>query len=196
MSLAQAVHHPHVIWYAYGDIHLKQRLPSLPKQCNGWYTGSPIPMDFGETPDRGGLVVAFDDSPGGWVYAGRRYVRLDADFDPLVTVKSEADLLNLPKNAWIRLDPEVQLPRERHERVLAQYRVVDDRSTPEAAALVVRDATNPNQQSTITGFDPLLSDLSVVEDDVLRDLTALDKDQAKPLVGAAIERYRNRIYLT
>lgn len=202
LSLRQAaLDAPQVIWWAYGDIHKRQPLPTLPKGANGWYAGSPLQQDFGETEDRGCLVVALDQTPEGWAYRGRRYVRLDGPgsaFDPLVTVLHEGQIDSLPPKAFIRLGRGLVLSEKRREQVVKTYKVVEDRSTPSAlrdAGPVATDGT-PN---TLEVFDPLLSDLSVVEREVLGGLPPqaefVDVESRK-VVGLAVERFRSRTYLT
>lgn len=202
LSLRQAAANaPQVIWWAYGDIHKRQPLPTLPKGANGWYAGSPIQQDFGETEDRGCLVIALDQTPNGWIYRGRRYVRLDGPdsaFDPLVTILHESQIASLPPKAFIRLGRGLVLSEKRHEQVVKEYKVVEDRSTP-AALRDVGSTAQQDELSPLEVFDPLLADLSVVEREVLADLVANDglvESESKKVVGLAVERFRSRTYLT
>ena len=196
LSLAKAAKlAPQVVWWAYGDIHKKQRLPTLPEGANGWYAGSPIQMDFGEQPDRGALVVALDDDGSGWKFTGMRYIRFDTPengFAPLVTVTDAAQIDALPKDALIRIAKGVVLPSERHKQMVRELKVVDDRSLPEMTSMPLAD-------QGIEVFDPLLSDLAVVEREVLTGLTSSEKrteDEAKKVVALAVERYRERTYVS
>jgi len=192
---------PHVRWWAYGDIHKRQELPTLPEGSYGWYAGSPIQMDFGETPDRGVLVVSLDQREDRWQYRGRKYVRLDtpeSGIEPLVRVLAPEDLDDLPEHALIQLGPDLMLPTERYNQVISKYRVVDDRSTPVAAreALSIADV---EQGVQLQAFDPLMADLHVVEEQVLREFKYPDDaalQEAKKIVGLARERYRARTYLS
>lgn len=193
LSLANAAAlAPQIIYWAYGDIHKRQRLPTLPEAANGWYAGSPIQMDFGEEPDRGALVVAVDREGSGWKFTGRRYIRFDtpeAGFAPLVTVTAAEQIDSLPKNALIRIAKNVVLPSDRHQQIARELKVVEDRSLPEVAGKPVA--------GSIDLFDPLLSDLSVVEKEVLTGLPAnsVVEVEAKKVVGLAVERYRERTYV-
>lgn len=200
---------PQVIWWAYGDIHKRQTLPSLPEGHHGGYAGSPIQQDFGEQPDRGVLVVALDCKPVGanakWGYVGRRYVRIDepsAGFDPLVDVLQEHAIDDLPPNALIRLARGLVLSEDRHAQIVRDHRVVYDHSTvtrkaknSEASNIKVVDG-----RAMLQVFDPLMSDLSVVEDEVLRDMPTsvhpVVTEEARKVVGLAVERFRNRSYVS
>ncbi len=193
LSLANAASMaPQIVWWAYGDIHKRQKLPTLPEGANGWYSGSPIQMDFGEQPDRGALVVALDEEASGWKFTGRRYVRFDTPengFAPLITVTSPDQIDSLPKDALIRLAKGVALSTEKHKQVVRDLKVVDDRSLPELSAA----------SGSIDVFDPLLSDLAVVEREVLADLkgkTDKVEAEAKKVVGLAVEKYRERTYVS
>jgi DNA repair exonuclease SbcCD nuclease subunit len=192
LSLANAASlAPQIVWWAYGDIHKRQKLPTLPEGANGWYAGSPIQMDFGEQPDRGCLVVALDKDDDGWKFTGKRYVRLDTPengFAPLITVTDPDQIDKLPKEALIRLAKGVVLSSEKHKQVVRELKVVDDRSLP---AMQGADG--------IEVFDPLLADLSAVEKEVLGGLKAKgDKveAEAKKVVGLAVEKYRERTYVS
>lgn len=197
---------PNVIWWAYGDIHKRQPLPTLPSTAKGWYAGTPIQMDFGETADRGVLIVVLDETPEGWQYAGRRYVRIDvpgAGFDELVTVMTEDQIDGLPKEALLRLAPGLVLPTWRHEQVIKTYRIVNDWSTPQLlAAINAGEPSAPTNAGTsqLQVFDPLLSDLSTVESQVLTGMPHGDDPvvaaEGKRVVGQAIERFRNRSYMS
>lgn len=184
---------PQIVWWAYGDIHKRQKLPTLPENANGWYAGSPIQMDFGEQPDRGALVVALDFECGVWKFTGRRYVRFDTPenkFAPLVTVTSPEQVEKLPKNALIRIARGVVLPSDRRSQMVRELKVVDDRSLPEITNNVV---------SSIDVFDPLLSDLPSVEREVLGAFIAKGtnlESEAKKVVSLAVERYRERTYVS
>lgn len=195
LSLARAATAaPQIVWWAYGDIHKRQSLPTLPSGANGWYAGSPIQMDFGEQPDRGVLIVALDRKDSGWEYKGRRYVRLDTDdsgFAPLLTVTKQEDIDKLPKNALIRIAKNVVIPSDKHEQIMKTLKVVDDRSLQVATTVV--------GASGLEVFDPLLSDLATVEREVLADLQpreAKTEVEAKRIVGLAVERYRERTYVS
>ena len=195
LSLANAAKlAPQIVWWAYGDIHKRQKLPTLPEGANGWYSGSPIQMDFGEQPDRGALVVALDQEAEGWKFAGRRYVRFDTPengFAPLVTITDANQIDSVPKDALIRIAKGVIIPSDRHQQVVRDLKVVDDRSLPEVAGSPVTQG--------IEVFDPLLSDLAVVEREVLSGLAGKSEKteaEAKKVVGLAVERYRERTYVS
>ena len=195
LSLANAaVLAPQIVWWAYGDIHKRQKLPTLPEGANGWYSGSPIQMDFGEQPDRGALVIALDHEAEGWKFAGRRYVRFDTPengFAPLVTITDASQIESVPRDALIRIAKGVIIPSDRHQQVVRDLKVVDDRSLPEVAGSPVTQG--------IEVFDPLLSDLAVVEREVLSGLSGKSEKteaEAKKVVGLAVERYRERTYVS
>jgi len=195
LSLANAaVLAPQIVWWAYGDIHKRQKLPTLPDGANGWYSGSPIQMDFGEQPDRGALVIALDQEAEGWKFAGRRYVRFDTPengFAPLVTITDASQIESVPRDALIRIAKGVIIPSDRHQQVVRDLKVVDDRSLPEVAGSPVTQG--------IEVFDPLLSDLAVVEREVLSGLSGKSEKteaEAKKVVGLAVERYRERTYVS
>lgn len=196
-----APHAPNVVWWAYGDIHKRQPLPGLPETAKGWYAGSPIQMDFGEKADRGVLVVALDcEYPNGnWKYVGKRYIRVDepeAGFAELVRVIKEEQLDSVPEKALLQLAPNLVLSAERRAQVVSKFRVVDDRTIP------ISDSATDTQAvttGTMQVFDPLLADLNVVEQEVLTDLPSASEPQvleeAKKVVGLAVERYRNRTFV-
>ena len=94
-------------WNFLGASQKRQKLPTLPEGANGAYAGSPIQMNFGETEDRGVYILKFKND-GGWKYSGKKYVRIDnRGFIPLVTVKSQDQLDDLPEEIW-QLCPEPQ----------------------------------------------------------------------------------------
>lgn len=195
LSLANAaVLAPQIVWWAYGDIHKRQKLPTLPEGANGWYSGSPIQMDFGEQPDRGALIIALDQEAEGWKFAGRRYVRFDTPengFAPLVTITDASQIESVPRDALIRIAKGVIIPSDRHQQVVRDLKVVDDRSLPEVAGSPVTQG--------IEVFDPLLSDLAVVEREVLSGLSGKSEKteaEAKKVVGLAVERFRERTYVS
>lgn len=205
ISLAKAGRATQVKWWSFGDIHRRQKLPTLPEGANGWYAGSPIQMDFGEEPDRGALIVAIDfNDRRGWHFKGKRYVRLDTDdspFAPLVTVLRPEELDALPKDALIRLAKGLVLPEKRHEQVVKTLKVVDDRSTPEKALRArVSDADDDAEPQPLEAFDPLLADLSAVEAEVLADLPHADdkvvRGEARKVVAHAVDRYRERTFVS
>jgi hypothetical protein len=203
LSLAAASTSEQVIWWAFGDIHARQPLPTLAPEANGWYAGSPIQMDFGERPDRGCLIVAFDwNARKGWHYRGRKYIRLDDQgFAPLVTVAKPEELDGLPKEALLRLAKGLVLPSERHAQVVTTLPVVEDRSTPEAALKASGEVDEQAGASqTLDAFDPLMSSLADVEKEVLAGLTdrenAVVLAEAKQLVGQAVDRYRERTFVS
>ena len=205
ITLAKVGLAPQVKWWAFGDIHRRQKLPTLPESANGWYAGSPIQMDFGEEPNRGALVVALDWSPKqGWVFKGKRYVRFDTDdgpFKPLVTVLRQEDLDSIPDGALIKLAKGLVLPTKLHEQVVRTLKVVDDRSTPERAARAAQSAVDAEGNvAALEAFDPLLADLKDVESDVLGGLPNADDPmtfaEAKMVVGLAVDRYRERTFVS
>jgi len=205
ISLAKAATAPAVKWWAFGDIHRRQRLPTLPESANGWYAGSPIQMDFGEDSDRGALIVAMDwTERRGWYFHGKRYVRLDTEdsqFAPLITVLREEDLEGLPKDALIKLAKGLVLPTKRHAQVVRTLKVVSDHSTPEKAVRAAQGAVDAEGTVVaLEAFDPLLADLKDVEDDVLAGLIHHDNEQlrgeARKIVKLAVERYRERTFVS
>jgi DNA repair exonuclease SbcCD nuclease subunit len=195
LSLAAAAKAaPQVVFWAYGDIHKRQKLPTLPAGSNGWYAGSPIQMDFGEEPDRGALVVVMESKAGAWSYVGKRYVRFDTPengFAALIKVTSADQVDSLPKNAYLLIDKDVVLSTEQHKQVVGTFKVVEDRSTPELQV--------PQGQAAMEVVDPLLADLALVEKEVLAGLASTaphTEAEAKKVVGMAIERFRERTYVS
>ncbi len=190
---------PHVVLWCYGDIHKRQPLPGLPKTSPGWYAGSPVQMNFGETPNRGVMILALDSTPTGWSFVGKRYIQIDtpdAGFAELVTVLKEEQLDTTPKDALIRLAPGLILSAERREQVVSEFRVVDDESS---MAVTDTDVTKDPETGLMQVFDPLLADIADVEANVLSDLPESDDAvvaEAKKVVGLAVERYRNRTYVS
>ena len=201
LSLKNAAKSPQVVWWAYGDIHKRQKLPTLPEHARGWYAGSPVQMDFGEIPNRGGLVVALDWTElRGWHYKGHRYVRMDDQgFAPLITVLKEEDIDSLPPDALIRLGAGLVLPESRHKQLVSTLKVVEDRSTPEAA-VIAAGTDEHGEPMPLEVFDPLLADLSVVEDTVLDGLPNANEPvlraEARKVVEQAVERFRARTYVS
>jgi DNA repair exonuclease SbcCD nuclease subunit len=205
ISLAKAGLAPQVVWWSYGDIHRRQKLPTLPTSANGWYSGSPIQMDFGEEPNRGALVVAFDwDKQRGWYFKGKRYVRFDIDgghFAPLITVLKEEEIDSLPENALLKLAKGLVLPTKRHEQVLRTLKVVADYSTPEKAVRAAKDSVDADGEVVaLEAFDPLMADLKDVEADVLDGLPHGDdpviQSEARKVVGRAVDRYQERTFVS
>lgn len=200
VSLASAGTASQVIWWAYGDIHKRQALPTLPTAANGWYAGTPIQMDFGEAQDRGVLIVALDHSDKeGWHYKGRRYVRIDdRGFDPLITVTDEEQIKNLPDKALIRLAKGLVIPSSKKEQIVSTLRVVDDRSL--SVDVSSEDISGQDELISLDVFDPLLADLSAVENEVLQDLPHKDDDivleEAKKVISLAVDKYRERTYVS
>jgi len=201
LSLTKAAESaPNVIWWAYGDIHKRQKLPTLPKGSNGWYAGSPIQMDFGETADRGVVIVAFDLVDGAWEYTGQRYVRIDTPengFAPFVTIMNEDQIDATPTNALMKIDKAVTLSTERMQQVIRTFKVLENRSLPELPDDLV--AAKVDGGGLLEAVDPLLSSADDVEEDVLSAFSASDDVvmlEAKRSVRAAIDRFRNRTYLS
>lgn len=187
---------PDIVWWAYGDIHKRQRLPTLPDESHGWYAGSPIQMNFGEKEDRGALVVALDCKNKEWSYSGRRYVRFDTEengFAPMVVVTDADQLSKVPKGALVKLAKSVVIPAQVKDNVVRTFKVVDDRSTPEV--FLQNDLTKDGQLEV---FDPLVGDVKTVEREVLLDLQgdAVVQEEAKKVVSAAIEKFRERTYVS
>lgn len=186
---------PQIVWWAFGDVHKRQPLPTLPKGARGWYAGSPVQMNFGEQPDRGCLVVTLAQSEGRWRFFNKRYVRVDdRGFAPLVTVQTEEELASLPPDALIRLGPGLRLPSQRRSQLVANLRVVEDLSLPTdiPADLV--------ENGVLKVFDPLLASKDEVERMVLRGLLPSDDAalhaEAKLIIEQAVELFRQRIYLS
>ena len=200
ISLATAGAVPNIIWFAYGDIHKRQKLPTLPKGANGWYAGSPIQMNFGEEPDRGALVVVCEWAEDkGWFYKGRRYVRLDdRGFAPLVTITNSSQIDSVPPDALVRLPKGLRVPKTMHDRIVASFKVGEDHSTPEAAYLVKN--TPDGEQASLEAFDPLVASAQEVEDEVLGGLpdgtSTSVVDELKNVIKLSVARYTERIFVS
>lgn len=107
----RAEHLPRVTYAAFGHIHKPQ---PLPHGDNGWYAGSPIPLDFGEEGERK-LVIVVEAEPGRppsiqpvYLSGGRPLRKLEGSLDDLraaapgvgralclVTVRTESPVADL-----------------------------------------------------------------------------------------------------
>lgn len=186
---------PQIVWWAFGDVHARQPLPTLPRSARGWYAGSPVQMNFGEKPDRGCLIVTLaQGETGRWRFFNKRYVRIDdRGFVPLVTVQTEEELAELPPEALIRLGPGLRLPSQRRAQLVTSMRVVEDLSMP---ADIPADLI---ENGVLKVFDPLLASKEEVERVVLCGLSPSDASlhaEAKLVVEQAVELFRQRIYLS
>ncbi len=194
---AAATASPNIIWWAYGDIHKRQKLPGLPSTTQGWYAGSPIQMDFGEEPDRGVLIVAFDVDENGRVsYAGKRYVRLDTEengFEPFLTIKDQDQLKGIPANAFLKVSKEIKLSSEEKSRVLHHFKVIEDNSV-----VISEDVVNIKVvDGRAEVLDPLLANVTDVQTDVLSEFAPSSDEaeaEAKKVIAAAIARFQARTY--
>jgi DNA repair exonuclease SbcCD nuclease subunit len=186
---------PQIVWWAFGDVHARQPLPTLPRGARGWYAGSPVQMNFGEKPDRGCLVVTLALEEGRWRFFNKRYVRVDdRGFVPLVTVQTEEELAALPADALIRLGPGLRLPSSRRAQLVTTMRVVEDLSLPTDIPPDLID------NGVLKVFDPLLANKEELERTVLSGLLPSDDiplhDEARLVVEQAVELFRQRIYLS
>lgn len=151
----------HVVYWAYGDIHQQQRLPSLSKKANGFYPGSPVQMNFGEGPDRGFLAVDLKrGSDGVWAFESATPIRLDDHpaVQPLVTVKDANQ--KIPPNALLRIARGVTLDKQTMKRVKKQ--IVEDSglASEEVARRII----------SALPFDPLADDSDGVHKTMKRGL--------------------------
>ncbi len=87
-----------VTFWALGDIHKAQAIPGHP---NAWYSGPPAQVKFGETADKGPLLVDLDD-PTNPRTIRRPDIKSVRD---LITVNSDdpAVLAEIPTEAWVSL---------------------------------------------------------------------------------------------
>ena len=200
LSLAEASQNTSIIWWAYGDIHTAQPLPTLATGANGWYAGSPIQVDFGNDPGKGALVVTFDKTDGEWSYKGRKFVSFDEDPDALphlVTVHSLEELEKVPKNALLKLGRGMVLSESERERVVRTFKVVVDYTRPKVEGQeVLLDETG-----RLAIFDPLVASHEEVYHEVIpeasiKDLSEFSQTEMKDVVVAAVDRFRSRIFLT
>lgn len=200
LTLADASLNTSVIYWAYGDIHLRQPLPTLGVGANGWYAGSPIQINFGEDTDRGCLIVALDNNDGQWAYRGKKYRRLDdKEFNgfrvaPLCHVTTQEQLDNLPSNALVSLAAGLVLTESQRDQVVKNFRVVVDSTLPD-----VQEQNVLMLDGQIVAFDPLVSPVEEVEQEVMRDGDALSeaaRQELRKIVTSGVERFRNRSYLT
>ncbi len=179
---------PQVIWWAYGDIHKRQNLPTLPDGAKGAYAGSPVQMNFGEEEDRGVYIVTFGLKDDAWAYKGKKYVRTDdRGFIPLVTVTDAAQLDDLPEEVLLKLDKTVRLPTQRREQVVAKFKVIEDLSPT-----VVETEDEEEVRYELDHFDPLLSSKEDVEKEVLLGIDPSLLEEGKQITLVALERYRER----
>ena len=201
LSLELASENDAVVYWCYGDIHLRQPLPTLAAGAHGWYAGSPIQINFGEDRDRGVLIVALDNTEEGWSYRGKRYLRLDdktfgdLNCNPLVKVDTQEQLENLPPNALLSLGPGLVLSEAQRALVVKTFKVVTDSTLP---SVNMQDVPF-GEDGQILAFDPLQSSIADVEEEVLRDAASLSdvaRQELKKIVGLGIDRFRNRSYLT
>lgn len=183
---------PEVIWWAYGDIHKRQKLPTLPEGANGAYAGSPIQMNFGETEDRGVYILKFKND-GDWKYSGKKYVRIDnRGFIPLVTVKSQDQLDDLPEDALLKLDKTVRMPTQRKAQVVSKFKVVEDLSPP-----VVDDEDIDEDEEVrieLSYFDPILATKEEIEEETLGGMEDHLKEEGRKVVSEATSTYRHRYF--
>ena len=195
LSLARAaVSAPEVIFWAYGDIHIRQALPTLPPEANGWYAGSPIPMNFGEDAGRGVLILTFEHK-GTWSYRGKKFVQVDdRGFIPLVTVTDEQQLDDLPEDALIRLDKGVRLSASRKKQVVSKFQVVEDASPPVIEEEGEEESIDYTPVS-IDLFDPIRATKAEVISEVTPGLPEHLLEDAKEVIDAAIDKYQERTYL-
>lgn len=191
LSLAKAGASPQVLWWAYGDIHVRQRLPTLPEGANGWYAGSPLQTSFGESPDRGVLVVtlAQDEEGAPWRFSGKKFVSLQgAGFEPLVRIASLEDLETAEPGSLLSIAAGLKIPASMRARIVSEYRVVEDHSPSvevDAADIV-----------PLTVFDPLMSSREEVREHVLQDFTGSDAARAiaHEAIDAAIQVFSDRTF--
>lgn len=199
LSLAVASENEAVVYWCYGDIHMRQPLPTLAAGAHGWYAGSPIQMNFGEESDRGCLIIALDKTPSGWVYRGKRYIRLDdkrfGDMTcaPLVHVTRQEQLEDLPADALLSFASGLVLSDSQRERAVKQFKVVVDSTLPQL------EGSGFLPEGQMESFDPLSAPMEIVEEEVLREATNLSDDsrrELKMIVGLGVDRFRNRSFLT
>lgn len=195
LSLAKAsASAPQVVYWAYGDIHKRQPLPTLAPGAKGFYAGSPIQMDFGELPDRGVLIVRLDEKDGAWSYRGQRYVRIDTPengFKPMITVYREEDLDSVPKDVLLKIDQKVVLSKDRRDQVMRTYKVMEDYSLPPIV-------NNENTTFVTEMVDPLTADVRAVEENVTASFQGSKEAKAEmsKVVSGAVDRFRNRSYVS
>jgi DNA repair exonuclease SbcCD nuclease subunit len=194
-SLA-AVDRPEICWWAYGDIHKRQPLPGIPP-LRGCYAGSPIQMNFGETPDRGVSIVTMrlgDDDR--WAARTHEYVRLDHPevFLPLLTIREAEDLAQAPEKALYRLAKGLVLPTATHDQVVRTLKVVLDQSSR------VKDTEQglPVLAEADQLFDALFCTEAEAAEHLLGDFQGGDlaRKHARQLVGRALDVFRARTYLS
>lgn len=194
-----SANHPDIIYYAWGDVHKRQKLPTVSPPARGAYAGSPIPMGFGEEPDRGVLLVTFTDTKGVWEYQSTKFIRIDgpeSGFEPLVTVRDPSQISILPANAIISLAAGLIIPTEIRDRVVKTHVVAEDHSSLTVSSTT--DAALVSQAASLEVFDPLVSTVDAVEADVLHDFPQNmvgPYREAKSMVTRAIERFRSRIHV-
>ncbi len=138
-----------VTYWALGDIHQAQRIKGAK---NAWYSGAPIQHDFGDSDDRGVLVVDLDKPREPELIQLKGVKRL-------VTVKVE-DGKNpeIPDDAYVRLEGE----RRRIKEIVIPENVV-------ATKLIVQQEQETIQDVKVAdvfaGLPEILAELGINEDD-------------------------------
>jgi hypothetical protein len=180
LSLAKASKNQNVLWWAWGDVHTRQALPSLAEGAKGWYAGSPIPMNFGETEDRGVLVIVFEKEEGQYVYRGRKYHRIDdKGFDPIIEVTATTDMATVPDGAILKAPPGMVLSQDR--KVVAVTKK-DDIVVP------VMD---------VGAFDPVTSSVDEIKESLIQEMRGISeagKKVAADVITTAVEKFQARLY--
>lgn len=141
-----------VLYWALGDIHVRQQIPGVP---HAWYSGSPVQHDFGDSPDKGVLIVDMDhpDEP--------EATQLDG-IVPLITIEVQDDRdPDIPPDALVRLSG-------RRSRI-AELVVPDNVVTTKTSGPVAHEAGAVEAVLTddpLAGLDVVLRDLGMSDEDV------------------------------
>lgn len=196
LNLSKAGKSKKVLWWAFGDIHTHQRIPTLPRG-NGSYSGSPAQMNFGEKLPKGGVLITLSDKSGSWRVASSDFVEIASDdIAPLHTVSSADE--EIPDNALLKLGKDVVLPSEKREAIVA--RVVDDQSHG------VGYEKMSKKIAKVIPFDPLLGDPDKITADLRRLMKRAYRGEKTPgfksakaglktIVREAVSTFRDRIEL-
>lgn len=135
-----------VLYWALGDIHKPQRIKGVP---NAWYCGAPIQHDFGDSGDRGVLLVDTDNPTEPEL--------VELPVKKLVTVQIGEDV---PTDAYVRVEgsPDDLAVTAMPENVIATKPVL------EKSAEYIE--VEQDEQDVLSGLDTVLESMGLDRDAV------------------------------
>ncbi len=135
-----------VQYWALGDIHKPQRIKGVP---NAWYSGAPIQHDFGDSGNRGVLVVDTANPT--------KPELIELPVKKLVTVQVGEDV---PQDAFVRVEgsPDDLAVTALPENVIATKPVVTKAAEP--------DSVDIDEQDILSGLDSILESMGLDKDAV------------------------------